>query len=126
MFDSVVQVEGCFPRVASGGRFAVRVLLLLAAFGWALWGSLALAHPGGLNREGCHNERKTGGYHCHLASRTVSPSAVMPAEIRSLGTPVTGFPSCAAARAAGAAPLRAGRPGYSRKLDRDGDGVACE
>ncbi len=36
------------------------------------------------------------------------------------------FQNCAAARAAGAAPIRAGEPGYSRKLDRDGDGVACE
>lgn len=36
------------------------------------------------------------------------------------------YRSCAAARAAGAAPLRRGQPGYSRKLDRDGDGVACE
>ena len=22
-------------------------------------------HGGGLNSEGCHNNRKTGGYHCH-------------------------------------------------------------
>ena len=36
------------------------------------------------------------------------------------------YPNCAAARAAGAAPIRLGEPGYSRKLDRDGDGVACE
>lgn len=36
------------------------------------------------------------------------------------------YPNCAAARAAGAAPLYVGEPGYSRKLDRDGDGVACE
>ncbi|MET4687644.1 excalibur calcium-binding domain-containing protein [Sinorhizobium fredii] len=36
------------------------------------------------------------------------------------------FPNCAAARAAGAAPIHAGEPGYRRKLDRDGDGVACE
>ncbi|MEU4313544.1 excalibur calcium-binding domain-containing protein [Nocardia sp. NPDC024068] len=36
------------------------------------------------------------------------------------------YGSCADARAAGAAPLYAGQPGYSRKLDRDGDGVACE
>lgn len=36
------------------------------------------------------------------------------------------YGSCAEARAAGAAPLFAGQPGYSRKLDRDGDGVACE
>lgn len=38
----------------------------------------------------------------------------------------TYFANCAAARAAGAAPLYQGDPGYSRKLDRDGDGVACE
>lgn len=36
------------------------------------------------------------------------------------------FRSCAAARAAGAAPLYRGDPGYSSALDRDGDGVACE
>lgn len=36
------------------------------------------------------------------------------------------YPNCAAARAAGAAPIYAGQPGYQPKLDRDGDGVACE
>ena len=25
----------------------------------------AKAHGGGLNSEGCHNDRKRGGYHCH-------------------------------------------------------------
>jgi len=25
----------------------------------------ALAHPGGLNKQGCHHNRKTGEYHCH-------------------------------------------------------------
>jgi hypothetical protein len=41
--------------------------------------------------------------------------------------PIAGaYRSCAEAQAAGAAPLYAGQPGYSRKLDRDGDGVACE
>ena len=38
----------------------------------------------------------------------------------------TSYANCDAVRAAGAAPLRAGQPGYSRALDRDGDGVACE
>lgn len=38
----------------------------------------------------------------------------------------TYYPNCAAARAAGASPLYAGQPGYRAKLDRDGDGVACE
>lgn len=36
------------------------------------------------------------------------------------------YPDCAAARAAGAAPLHRGDPGYRPALDRDGDGVACE
>jgi hypothetical protein len=27
--------------------------------------TLAHAHGGGLNSEGCHNNRKTGDYHCH-------------------------------------------------------------
>lgn len=41
--------------------------------------------------------------------------------------PVTAYyANCTAVRAAGAAPIYAGQPGYSRKLDRDGDGVACE
>ncbi|PLS29340.1 excalibur domain containing protein [Bifidobacterium parmae] len=36
------------------------------------------------------------------------------------------YPNCAAVRAAGKAPLYQGQPGYSTKLDRDRDGVACE
>lgn len=36
------------------------------------------------------------------------------------------YKNCAAARAAGAAPLYAGEPGYRSGLDRDGDGIACE
>ena len=36
------------------------------------------------------------------------------------------FRNCAAARAAGAAPVRRGEPGYGPHLDRDGDGIACE
>lgn len=36
------------------------------------------------------------------------------------------YANCAAVRAAGKAPLYKGDPGYSSKLDRDGDGVACK
>lgn len=36
------------------------------------------------------------------------------------------YANCTAARAAGAAPIYAGEPGYAKKLDRDGDGIACE
>ncbi|MFE0750698.1 DUF1524 domain-containing protein [Gordonia sp. NPDC058843] len=36
------------------------------------------------------------------------------------------YANCSAVRAAGADPIYAGQPGSSSKLDRDGDGVACE
>lgn len=36
------------------------------------------------------------------------------------------YENCAAARAAGAAPVRRGDPGYAAHLDRDRDGVGCE
>ncbi|MGO3325292.1 GmrSD restriction endonuclease domain-containing protein [Gordonia sp. (in: high G+C Gram-positive bacteria)] len=36
------------------------------------------------------------------------------------------YKNCSAARAAGAAPLYRGQPGYRSALDRDNDGVACE
>lgn len=38
----------------------------------------------------------------------------------------TSYANCSEVRAAGAAPIHEGDPGYSRHLDRDGDGVACE
>lgn len=36
------------------------------------------------------------------------------------------YRNCSAARAAGAAPLYRGQPGYRPEMDGDGDGVACE
>jgi len=32
----------------------------------------ASAHSGGLNSQGCHNNRKTGDYHCHRAAAPAS------------------------------------------------------
>ncbi|WPO70180.1 excalibur calcium-binding domain-containing protein [Streptomyces sp. KN37] len=36
------------------------------------------------------------------------------------------YGNCTEARAAGAAPVHRGQPGYGRHLDRDGDGVGCD
>ena len=36
------------------------------------------------------------------------------------------YPDCKAARAAGAAPIYRGQPGYRPEMDGDGDGIACE
>lgn len=38
----------------------------------------------------------------------------------------TPYANCTEVREAGAAPLHRGDPGYSTRLDRDGDGTACE
>lgn len=76
------------------------------------------AHGGGLAADGCHNDRKNGGRHCHRGTTQQQPQ-------RSSNGAVY-YPNCTAARAAGAAPVRIGQPGYGRHLDRDGDGKACE
>jgi micrococcal nuclease len=36
------------------------------------------------------------------------------------------YKNCSAAKAAGAAPVHKGEPGYAKHLDRDGDGIGCE
>lgn len=94
----------------------------------------ARAHSGGLDRHGCHTNRATGDYHCHRGQpparatpRTVAPA---PSSLRPFGAsaPANGraFANCTEARAAGAAPVRRGDPGYAPHLDRDNDGVGCE
>ena len=98
----------------------MKTWLLIATAG-ALAPLPLLAHPGGLNSEGCHNNRKTGDYHCH---RGASAPRARPSALLSSGGGA--FRNCAAARAAGAAPVRRGDPGYGAHLDRDGDGVGCE
>ena len=88
-----------------------------------LWASIVDAHSGGLNSEGCHNDRKRGTYHCHRRTSTQTPPAQPQRATTSGGS---SYRNCAAARAAGAAPIRRGEPGYGRHLDRDNDGIACE
>jgi Excalibur calcium-binding domain len=94
----------------------------------------ASAHGGRLNAEGCHHDRKHGGYHCHRGGASLPRNDLIPANgfapariapsraLRGSGV----FANCAEARAAGAAPVRRGEPGYGPHLDRDGDGVGCE
>lgn len=47
-------------------RLFFKILLFLAVF--IVFSANAFAHGGGLNASGCHNNRKTGGYHCHRSS----------------------------------------------------------
>ncbi len=103
------------------------------------WLRTADAHSGGLNAEGCHNNRKTGEYHCHGGKKAATPksqSEEAPATANQLhGSEAANksstaidhpFRNCTEARALGAAPVRRGQPGYGPHLDRDNDGIGCE
>nr|WP_285250461.1 DUF1524 domain-containing protein [Pseudarthrobacter sp. fls2-241-R2A-168] len=54
-----------------------------------------------------------------------APAPVVPAQVVPAPAAVF-YANCAAAKAAGAAPILTGQPGYRAGLDRDLDGVACE
>lgn len=98
----------------------MRYLMALGMLSAVMPTGVTYAHGGGLAADGCHNDRQNGGRHCHRASGGAPPPVqrAMSGEIY--------FPNCASARAAGAAPVRAGQPGYGRHLGRDGDGKGCE
>lgn len=82
----------------------------------------AQAHPGRTAADGCHNDRKNGGRHCHGSKSSSRKSR--PAKRKSGGRVY--YANCTEARAAGAAPVRRGDPGYASHLDRDNDGIGCE
>ena len=116
--------------IKDAGGFLMKTVLRLAACGaLAVLAGTAWAHSGGLNTEGCHNDRKNGGYHCHRSPAAAPPNANQLAPMRASGFKGgsgSAFRSCSEARAAGAAPVRRGDPGYGSHLDRDNDGVGCE
>ena len=87
----------------------------------------AHAHSGGLNAHGCHNDRKHGGYHCHRApAESAAPASNLNPNRGKRNSSSTYYANCSEARAAGAAPVKRGDPGYASHLDRDNDGVGCE
>lgn len=59
-------------------------------------------------------------------SEPASVAPVVETEPQAAPVQEVSFKNCDAVRAAGAAPIYAEDPGYSSKLDRDGDGVGCE
>ena len=97
----------------------------------------AVGHPGRARRHGPGPGRLPEHRRPHQPSVTGLPGSTGQRSTRP-GGPCSGpaapapapatvyYANCAAARAAGAAPLRAGQPGYRAKMDGDRDGVACE
>ncbi|MUK01337.1 DUF1524 domain-containing protein [Vibrio cholerae] len=60
-----------------------------------------------------------------VAPAPVAPAPVVPEPVVP-APPAASYANCDAVRAAGAAPIYAGTPGFEAKFDRDGDGVGCE
>jgi hypothetical protein len=61
------------------------------------------------------------------AAQVPAAVPVAPAQVQMAPAPAAvSYANCTAVRAAGAAPIHIGQPGYSTKLDRDGDGIGCE
>ena len=42
----------------------------------------AAAHEGGLDRNGCHYDRSSGGYHCHRNTNEISPNPDQKAAVK--------------------------------------------
>lgn len=42
-----------------------KLRFLIATVAAAMMATSAFAHSGGTDSNGCHNDRKRGGYHCH-------------------------------------------------------------
>ncbi|MBT2248851.1 excalibur calcium-binding domain-containing protein [Arthrobacter sp. BHU FT2] len=68
--------------------------------------------------------REAAAQQAQKAPAPVAPAPVAPAPVAP--APAGPFANCTAARAAGAAPVYAGTPGYGKHLDRDGDGIGCD
>ena len=103
------------------------ILLASALASYSFVGNV-MAHGGRTDKHGCHTNRKTGDYHCHGSSVTRPQQeyqSLLPSK-QSAPSNHRMYSNCDEARAAGAAPVRRGDPGYGAHLDRDNDGVGCE
>ena len=88
-------------------------------FGMALWGS-QFQTPADYRRANAADFPPPAP---RPVIRTAARSAPAP---QRAAVSIWSYRNCAQARAAGAAPLYRGQPGYGAHMDGDGDGVACE
>ncbi len=61
-------------------RSSTCVLTFLSPAVTALLALPAWAHGGGLDANGCHNDRKNGGYHCHRGNVNQTPAQPRPSQ----------------------------------------------
>jgi hypothetical protein len=57
----MVVFVGCYKVGALMKYVLLAIFLISSAAGI----TAAVAHGGGTDANGCHNDRKNGGYHCH-------------------------------------------------------------
>ncbi|TFV59617.1 DUF1524 domain-containing protein [Geodermatophilus sp. DF01-2] len=99
------------PHTAFRCAYVARQVAVKAGYG--LWATRAERNAAATVLSGCPGEPLPGTAAASLASEPVSPAGVS-------------YADCDAVRAAGAAPIRRGEPGWSDAFDGDGDGVGCE
>ena len=71
-------------------------------------------------------ESKSPSVSSPAAAYAGQPAYAAPRQSSSYRAFTGAYRNCSAARAAGAAPVRRGEPGYGPHLDRDNDGIGCE
>jgi hypothetical protein len=91
--------------------------------------STALSHSGRTNSEGCHNNRKTGSYHCH--GKKHNNTRKTDSTIRRLYQKVDNNFKCENKTVCADMQSCAEAKFYLKKcriykLDRDNDGIPCE
>ena len=85
-------------RRANAVRLCIGVALAAPA--------LSFAHGGGLNADGCHNDKKSGGYHCHRAPAVANSLPAVSNVAPQLTTPAR--PNCYTGPRGGTYTLTAG------------------
>ena len=74
----------------------LRLMLLVVAALCFIAPTIVSAHGGGLDRYGCHHNRKAGGYHCHrgpLAGEHFNSKEAMLQRLQQIDSPRQKSPS---------------------------------
>jgi hypothetical protein len=69
-------------------RTAIFVIIVVQSAITAFFAPPAWSHGGGLDANGCHNDRKNGGYHCHRGNS--NPATARPRRSQAYENPSSG------------------------------------
>ena len=70
------EVEAITHRYFPLGVYDNIMMKMVYIFIVMILAGAAFAHGGGLNKEGCHKNHKTGGYHCHRGPKVSSKKKI--------------------------------------------------